>query len=170
MVHSTHRRSSEGPLWLTYWGYKYIWCPVRILHITNRQMIHSMHQRSSEGPLWLMYWGYTYIGCTDRILQIKNSQMVHLMHWRSLEGPLWLTYWGYTYIWCAVGVLHITAFHWCEISNKTLGGPLIILQTVGWTIQRTGDHQRGRFDWYTKVTDMFDILLESCISYSFPLI
>ena len=60
------------------------------------------------------------------------------------------------YIWCAVGVLHITAFHWCEISNKTLGGPLIILQTAGWTIQRTGDHRRGHFDWYTKVTNMFD--------------
>ena len=77
--------------------------------------------------------------------------MIHLLHWRSSEGPLWLTYWGYTYIWCAVGVLHITVFHWCEISNKTLGGPLIISQTARWTIQCTADHRRGRFDCYTRV-------------------
>ena len=90
--------------------------------------------------------------------------MVHLLHWRSLEGPLWLTFWGYTYIWCAVGVLHITAFHWCDISNKTLGGPLIILQTAGWTVQHTGDHRRGRFDRHTEVTHIYDVLLESCTS------
>ena len=88
---------------------------------------------------------------------IANSWMDHSTHQRSSEGLLWLTFWGYTYIWCAVGVLHITAFHWCKISNKTHGGPLIILQTAGWSIWCTGDHQRGCFDWYTKVTDMFDI-------------
>ena len=90
--------------------------------------------------------------------------MVYLLHWRSSEGPLWLTYWGYTYIWCAVGVLHITAFHWCDISNKMLGGPLIILQTAGWTVQHTGDHRRGRFDRHTEVTHIHDVLLESCTS------
>ena len=94
---------------------------------------------------------------------IANSRMDHLMHRRSSEGPLWLTYWGYTYI-CAVGVLHITAFHWCEISNKTLGGPLIILQTAGWTIQHTEDHRMGRFDRHAEVTHIYDVLLESCTS------
>ena len=87
---------------------------------------------------------------------ITNSWMDHSMHQRSSERRLWLTYWGYTYIWCAVRVLHITDLHWCEILNKMLGGPLIISQTAGWTIQCTEDHQRGRCDWYTKVTDMFD--------------
>ena len=86
------------------------------------------------------------------------------MHQRSLEGPLWLTYWGYTYIWCTVRVLHITAFHWCEILNKKHGGPLIISQTARWTIQCTGDHQRGCFDWHTEATHIYDVLLESCIS------
>ena len=86
------------------------------------------------------------------------------MHWRSLEGPLWLTYWGYTYIWCTVRVLHITAFYWCEILTKKLGGPLIILQTAGWSIQRIGDHRRGHFDWHTEATHIYDVLLESCKS------
>ena len=108
-----------------------------------------------------------YIWCPVRILQITNSQMVHLMHWRSSEGPLWLMYWGYTYIWCTVRVLHITAFHWCEILTKKLGGPLIILQTAGWTIQCTGDHQRGHFDWHTEVIHIYDVLLESCTSQLF---
>ena len=90
--------------------------------------------------------------------------MDHSTHQRSLEGLLWLTYWGYTYIWCAVRVLHITAFHWCEILNKKLGGPLIISQTARWTIQCTRDHQRGRCDWYTEVTHIYDVLLESCRS------
>ena len=93
--------------------------------------------------------------------------MVYSMHQRSLEGPLWLTYWGYTYIWCTVRVLHITAFHWCEILNKKHGGPLIISQTAGWTIQCTGDHQRGCFDWHTEATHIYDVLLESCISQLF---
>ena len=127
MVHSTHQRPLKGLLWLIYWGYKYIWCTVRILHITNSQMIHSMHQRSSEGLLWLMYRGYTYI-------------------------------------WCTVGVLHITAFHWCKILKKKLGGPLIISPTAKWSIQCTGDCQRGHFDWYTEVTNIYDVLLTSCIS------
>ena len=86
------------------------------------------------------------------------------MHWRSSEGPPWLTYWGYTYIWCTVRVLHITAFHWCERLSKTLGSPLIISQTAGWTIQCTGDHRRGCCDWHTEVTHIYDVLLESCIS------
>ena len=90
--------------------------------------------------------------------------MVHLLHWRSLEGPLWLTYWGYTYIWSAVGVLHITDLHWCQILTKKLGGPFIISQTAGWTIQCTGDHWRGRCDWYTEFTHIYDVLLESCRS------
>ena len=95
---------------------------------------------------------------------IANSWMNHSMYRRSSEGLLWLTYWGYTYIWCAVGVLHITAFHWCAILNKMLGGPLIIWQTAWWTIQCTGDHQRGCFDRHTEVTHIYDVLLESCTS------
>ena len=40
---SMHWRSLNRPLWLIYWGSTYIWCTVRVLHITNSQMFHSMH-------------------------------------------------------------------------------------------------------------------------------
>ena len=124
----------------------------------------SMHWRSLEGPLWLIYWGSTYIWCTVRILYITNSQIIHSMHQRSLEGPLWLMHWGYTYIWCTVRIMHIIAFHWCKILNKKLGGPLIISQTAGWSIQCIGDHLRGCFDGCTMVTNIYDASLTSCIS------
>ena len=74
------------------------------------------------------------------------------MHRRSLEGPLWLMYRGYKYKWCFIDIPHITAFHWCRILSKKLGGPLIISQAARWTIQCTGDHQRGHFDWQTEAT------------------
>ena len=95
---------------------------------------------------------------------ITNSQMVHSMHWRLSEGPLWLIYWGYKYIWCFVDIMHITAFHSCRILYKKLGGSLIISQAAGWTIQRTGDHWRSCCDWYTEVTNIYNVLLESCRS------
>ena len=123
-----------------------------------------MHRRSLEGVLWLMYWGYKYIWCTVRILHITNSQMIHSVHRRSSEGLLWLMYWGYKYIWCTVWILPITAFHWCRILNKKLSGPLIISQATWCFIQCTRGYQRGHFDWCTEVTNIYDVLLKSCIS------
>ena len=87
MDHLMHRRSSEGPLWLTYWGYTYIWCTVRILHITNSQMVYSMHRRSSEGLLWLTYWGYTYMWCTVRVLHITAFHWCEILT-KTLGGSL----------------------------------------------------------------------------------
>ena len=73
-------------------------------------------------------------------------------------------YWCYKYKWCFIDILHITAFHSCRILSKKLGGPLIISQAAGWTIQRTEDHWRGHFDWQTEIRHIYDVLLESCIS------
>ena len=42
--------------------------------------------------------------------------------------------------------------------------PLIISQTARWSIECTGDHWRGCFDRCTEVTNMYDVLSESCIS------
>ena len=80
--------------------------------------------------------------------------MVHLMHQRSPDGPLWLIYGCYTYIMCAVGQLYITAFQWYKILHRKLSGPLIISKTAEWSIWCTRDHQTGRFDWYTDVTNI----------------
>ena len=95
---------------------------------------------------------------------ITNSQMDHSTHWRSSEGPLWLMCWCYKYIWCTVAILPIIAFQWCRILHRNLSGPLIISQTAGWSCWCTRDHQTGCFDWYTDVTNIYNIWLKSCIS------
>ena len=110
-------------------------------------------------------------GCIIQGIEMEHIEVVLCLkssttttHWRSSDGLLWLMYWGCTYIWYTVGILHITAFHWCSILNRKLGGPLIISQTAGWSIWCTRDHQRGCFDWYTEVTHIYDVLLVSSIS------
>ena len=57
--------------------------------------------------------------------------------------------------------MHIPAFHWCKILKEKPGGPLIISQTAGWCIRCTRDHQRGCFDWRTKVINIYDVSLTS---------
>ena len=62
---------------------------------------------------------------------------------------------------CTVRMMHISAFHWCKILKKKLGGPLIISQTAEWSIQCIRDHRRGRFDWHTKITNIYNVSLTS---------
>ena len=102
-----HQRSSEGPLWLMYWGYKYKWCFIDIPHITA---FHSCRILSKKlgGPLIISQAARQTIWCTRD-------------HWRGHFD--WQT--GVT-----VRILHITAFHWLRILNTKLDGPLIISQTA----------------------------------------
>ena len=100
----------------------------------------------------------------------------HPSYHKQPDGPLeapeitrWATltltvYGWYKYIMYTVGQLYITAFQWYKILHRKLSGPLIISQTAGWSIWCTGDHQMGRFDWYTDVTNIYDLWLKSCIS------
>ena len=135
MVHWMHRRSLEGPLWLMHWGYTYIWCTVRIMHIIAFHWCKILKKKLG-GPLIISQTARWSIQCT-------RDHQRGCFDWRTEVTNIYDV---------SLTSLHITAFHSCRILSIKHGGHLIISQADGWSIQCTRDHWRGCVDWYTEVT------------------
>ena len=127
--HSMHRRSPEGLLWLTYWGYTYIWCAVGVLHTvsqfsidvrypTRRLVVPLSYCKQPDGP----FNAPEIIGGAALIVILRLQICL---------------------IYCWYPAYH-TAFHWSKILNKKLAGPPIISHIAGWYISCTVDHRTGR--------------------------
>ena len=164
MVHWMHRRSSEGPLWLMYWGYN-------IYDVLSESCI-------SQTARWSIqctrdHWRSRFDWCTevthiyDVLLESCTSQLSidvryptrHLVvpssYRKQLDGPFDapkiirgaaltdILSLQICLIYCWSPAYH-TAFHWSKILNKKLAGPPIISQTAGWYISCTADHRKGR--------------------------
>ena len=116
-----HRRSSEGPLWLTDWGY----CQNPAYHSFSL-ILDTQHEAwwssypITNSQMFLQCTKGHWMGCFDWYTEVSHiydvllescisqtARCSHSMHWRSLQVPLWLMHWGYTYT--VYGVL----LEWC---------------------------------------------------------